>query len=351
MKKSLLALVVLGAFAGAASAQSSVTIFGKIDQALGKRVGQKDRQVIDTAGSRIAFRGYEDLGGGLGALFAIEHRFTPDTGTIGPGVQPSAASSTKFWEGFSFVGLRTQFGAFTLGRQYTSSFLTVQNNVDPFAGETVAALRDIGMGLQTSLTNTPIAVNPGTIRVSDSIKYALVAGGISFSADYAEAPAGQPDRPYSAAIAYTGGPFWAGVAYQNPGNDDDNLLNLGARYTFSNVTLSAGYSDGDTQRLSAAIGPQKVKAWLVGANIAVGVGDIKVGYADLKIGSLKANERFGLGYHHNLSKRTKLYVNYAHDGKGFHGAFSSPALINSPAVNPDLRNEKDGYDVGIQHNF
>ena len=89
MKKSLLALVVLGAFAGAASAQSSVTIFGKIDQALGKRVGQKDRQVIDTAGSRIAFRGYEDLGGGLGALFAIEHRFTPDTGLEFAGRVPS----------------------------------------------------------------------------------------------------------------------------------------------------------------------------------------------------------------------------------------------------------------------
>lgn len=359
MKKSLLALVVLGAFAGAASAQSSVTIFGKIDQAVGKRIGSRDKQVLDTAGSRIAFRGYEDLGGGLGALFAIEHRFSPDTGTVGPGVQPNSTSSSKFWEGFSFVGLRTQFGAVTVGRQYTSSFLTVQNNVDPFAGETVAALRDIGMGLQTSLTNSTITINPGQIRVSDSVKYALVAGGFSFSADIAETPAtGGTDRPYSAALSYTTGPFWAGLAYENPTGSDDNLLNIGARYTFGNVTLSGGYTDGDTQPFAASLGgvplgtvpSQKLKAWLVGANIAVGVGDIKIGYADNKVGSTKIAERFGIGYHHNLSKRTKLYIDYAHDSKGFNGAFYDRRLVNVPALN-DFRNEKDGYDIGIQHNF
>jgi predicted porin len=247
------------------------------------------------------------------------------------------------------VGLRTQFGAVTLGRQYTSSFLTVQNSVDPFAGESVAALRDIGMALQTSLTSTPITVNPGQIRVSDAVKYALTTGGFSFSADIAEAPAGQPDRPYSVGGSYTAGPFWAGLAYEDAGGADDNLLNLGARFTFGNVTLSGGYSDGDTNRLTAAIGSQKVKAWLVGANIAVGVGDIKVGYADLKVGNVKANERFGVGYHHNLSKRTKLYASYAYDSKGFHGAFQDPRLAG--VGSPDLRNEKDAYDVGIQHNF
>jgi len=334
MKKSLLALVVLGAFAGAASAQSSVTIFGKIDQAAGKRIGSKNKEILDTAGSRIAFRGYEDLGGGLGALFAIEHRFTPDTGTVGAGVVPNAASSSRFWEGFSFVGLRTQFGAVTLGRQYTSSFLTVQNNVDPFAGETVAALRDLGMGTNTSLTASSI----GQIRVSDSIKYALVANGFSFSADYAERTNG-PDRPYSVAASYTGGPFWVGIGYENPTGPNDNLLNIGARYTFGIVTLSAGMGNGDTNA------NLKLKSYLLGANVAVGTGDIKVGYADLKIGNTKMNQRFGVGYHYNLSKRTKLFLDYAHDSKGFAG--------NLPAVpaTADLRNEKDGYDFGIQHNF
>lgn len=140
MKKSLLALAVLGAFAGSAFAQaSSVTIFGKIDAAVGKPLYTNDKQVIDNAGlatggnSRIGFRGYEDLGGGLGAVFAFEHRFSVDDGT----------AAGTFWNGFSFVGLRhAKAGTLTIGRHYTSAFLGLQNQVDPFAGETVAALRN-----------------------------------------------------------------------------------------------------------------------------------------------------------------------------------------------------------------
>ena len=60
MQKSLIALAVLGAFAGAASAQSSVTIYGKLDQAIGKPTGTEDKQVMDNTGSRIGFRAYVD---------------------------------------------------------------------------------------------------------------------------------------------------------------------------------------------------------------------------------------------------------------------------------------------------
>ncbi|CAN7478529.1 porin [Rhizobacter sp. LjRoot28] len=327
MKKSLLALVVLGAFAGAASAQSSVTIFGKIDQAVGKPIGTKDKQVFDTAGSRIAFRGYEDLGGGMGALFAFEHRFAPDTGNYGGGAAPVAATTTRFWEGFSFVGLRTPYGALTLGRQYTSSFLTVQNQIDPFAGETVAKLRDIGMG---HAAGAPAAGAPGQIRVADSVKYALTASGFTFSADIAEATGA--DRPYSVAGSYQGGPFWVGIAYEDPTGVEDELLNVGARYTFGTVTLSGGVAEGKRNTPTN----NKVRGYLVGANIAVGTGDIKIGYADLKIGGVKLNQRTGLGYHHNLSKRTKLFVDVAHDSKA-----------TTPAGDP----EKIGYDIGLQHNF
>lgn len=335
MKKSLLALVILGAFAGAASAQSSVTIFGKIDQAALKRIGFNDKQIGDTAGSRIAFRGSEDLGSGMAAIFAFEHRFLPDTGTNGSGVQPTSASSSRFWEGFSFVGLRTPFGAMTLGRQYTSSFLTVQNQVDVFAGETIAALRDIGMG-----NSTVFAINGvGQVRVADSVKYAAAFSGVTLSADLAETPTGSPDRPYSVAASYGGGPFWVGASFENPAGAEDRLANLGARFTFGQVTLAAGLGNGKN---NAAV---KLKSFLLGANIAVGTGDIKVGYASLKLGSTDVNKRFGLGYHHNLSKRTKLYVDYAHDSKGFSGALP---VVPQTAI---LRTEKKGYDLGIQHNF
>lgn len=351
MKKSLLALVVLGAFAGAASAQSSVVIFGKIDQAIAKPVGTKNKQIMDTAGSRIAFRGSEDLGGGLSAVFAFEHRFNPDNGAV--------SSGTTFWEGFSFVGLRSAtMGGVTVGRQYTSSFLNLQNNVDPFAGETVAALRNIFMGGAYGTGAGALTPNdtynvwaggsvagitgptaPARGRQSNMVKYAVTFSGISLSADIAErnGPAGtggiaDVKRPYSAALTYAGGPFWGGIAFENAGGQWDRVLNVAAKYTFGGkFTLSAGMSDG---RVNAATN-NKLRSYIVGANIAVGSGDIKVGYAASKVAGVAVNSRLGLGYHHNLSKRTKLYVDFAHEGKAITGTPSS----------------KSGYDLGVQHSF
>jgi len=89
MKKSLLALAVLGVFAGAASAQSSVTIYGSLDLAVTKGNGgtASNNNANGTSkawiekqsnASRLGFRGNEDIGGGLSAQFQIEHRFTPE---------------------------------------------------------------------------------------------------------------------------------------------------------------------------------------------------------------------------------------------------------------------------------
>ena len=85
MKKSLLAFAVLGAFAGAASAQSSVTLYGLIDANLGKDIGSSAKRMAQGASSRLGFRGAEDLGGGTSAIFQIEHRFRPWNGTINGG--------------------------------------------------------------------------------------------------------------------------------------------------------------------------------------------------------------------------------------------------------------------------
>src|SRR5688500_4625327 len=126
MKKSLLALAVLGAFAGAASAQSSVTIYGSLDMALMKSNGgtagnngnpngtNKAWTLNQSNGSRLGFRGNEDLGGGLSAQFQIEHRFNPDTGN---------QTSTPFWAGRSYVQLSSaSMGRVYLGREYTPAF-------------------------------------------------------------------------------------------------------------------------------------------------------------------------------------------------------------------------------------
>src|SRR5450830_2157723 len=150
MKKSLLALAVLGAFAGAAQAQSSVTIYGIVDTGItytskaqttntptqtGINTGSKfavNSGVIQ--GSRIGFKGVEDLGGGLNAVFQLETGFNNDNGALNG--QDSATSNNLFRRK-SVVGLAGGFGSVLLGRQTDyADTISAYTAVNDFGGVT-----------------------------------------------------------------------------------------------------------------------------------------------------------------------------------------------------------------------
>lgn len=308
MKKSLLALAVLGAFAGAASAQSSVTLYGKLDLGFAKAAGSADKQVADGSSSRVGFRGVEDLGGGLKALFQFEHRFNPDTGTV---------TNTAFWHGLSTVGLGGSFGTVNLGRQYTAAFSLITNVIDPFGGDTVAGLR--GESLTKSVAR---------LRTDNSVRYDGAFGGLKVAADIAETPAGGVDRPYSVAAQYAAGPFMVAASYDNPTGANDNLATLGGSYTFGPAKVSLGIGRGDNNS------NVRVKQALAGVTVSVGAaGQVLAGYAQEEVGTADATKKVSLGYRHNLSKRTQLYTDVTR-------------------VNDLLsKTEKTGYDFGVIHTF
>jgi predicted porin len=249
MNKSLIALAALGALAGAAQAQSSVTIYGFIDQSLTKPYASEDKMVADGGfyggGSRLGFRGVEDLGNGYKATFGMEHRLSADTG---------AQNGAVFWQGYSTVGLVTPFGAVNLGRQYTPAFVMIQNQIDPFGGETVAQGREVGMrfGVVANGGSTGSAIYK--TRVSDSIRYDLSMAGFNLGVSIAEsAPnnlvGGVPtsnDKPFSIAANYAAGPFWIGLGYENPAAEDDKGWNIGGRYNFGFATAALGFGKGTT---------------------------------------------------------------------------------------------------------
>jgi len=318
MNKSLIALAVLGVFAGAASAQSSVTVYGKLNAELAKPIGSEDKQMVDVAGSRLGFRGVEDLGNGYKAVFGIEHRLFADTGT--------QASATNFWQGYSTVGLVTPFGAVNLGRQYTPAFLMIQNQIDPFGGETSAQGRDTGMRFG-GITK---------IRVADSVRYDLSMSGFNLGVSVAEANvtngggvSGAENKPFSIAANYGAGPFWVGIGYENPADEDDKVWNIGGRYNFGFLTASLGYGKGTTASGADA------KGWLVGVTVPVGAFDLKAMYASNDVDVVGDTKKAGIGAHYNLSKRTKIYVDYGKvGGKTQH-----------------FNAEKSGYDLGVKHVF
>jgi predicted porin len=121
MKKALVALAVLGAVSGAAMAQSSVTLYGVGDIALGKarsagdrKVGAESNTIVTNGTSRIGLRGKEDLGGGLWAGFNYEG---------GVNLANGATTGAGAWSRAAFVSLGSDaFGAVNLGRNLTPSY-------------------------------------------------------------------------------------------------------------------------------------------------------------------------------------------------------------------------------------
>jgi predicted porin len=285
MKKTLIALAAV-AVTGVAFAQSSVTIYGKVNVSLTKANGSST-QMNDIHGSRLGFKVVEDLGGGLKANAQIEHRFTPDTG---------AQSGDVMWNGLSTVGVSGAFGEIKLGRFYSANFLGANNKPDPFGGDGQGALR--GIGMQTTY-----------VRTANIIHYGGSFGGVkvALSTGLKE---GAAHAHNSVAVSYAAGPLDVGAG-TDQGADDGSVTNAYVTYDFGVVKLAAGLGNKKN--------PMGVKTngFLVGATIPAGPGRVLVGFARAKVdGAAEAsNQKIGLGYAYPLSKRTTLEATYGRDSK------------------------------------
>ena len=134
MKKTLIALAVLGAAAGVAHAQSNVTIYGIVDTGFIKKSG-RDVEMGENVNNRLGFRGVEDLGSGVKATFELERRFNLNNGT-----PKSTDSKDRDWDGAANVGLKSDtWGAVRLGRVNELTTETIRK-FDPFYQYGVAAM-------------------------------------------------------------------------------------------------------------------------------------------------------------------------------------------------------------------
>lgn len=346
MKKSLLALAVLGAFTGLASAQSTVTIFGLVDANVGKDIGSDDKRVGQGAQSRLGFRGVEDLGNGLKATFHIQHRFDSGTGA-GQGTPGASgttpASTSPFWQAEANVGLAGNFGNVRIGRQYTEAFYQ-QISADPWGYDTVANLKAIITG--------GIAAD----RANNSVSYWITQSGITFGAQIAEAndnggagsnqstpgTTGQK-RPSSFRLQYAAGPIAAGVSYDNPQDNDDNWTLLNGSFNFGVAKVGVFYGDGKNNATF------KRKAYGATVTAPFGPGEARAGIGELKgPGSLTGPDvlqrrQISVGYHYSLSKRTTIYGDLAN------AKTDNASISTAPGNNG--KNSDSAYDFGIKHVF
>lgn len=346
MKKSLLALAVLGAFAGAASAQTNVTVYGTLDVGVSK-ANNATTNIGAGDNNKLGFKGTEDLGGGLSALFQAEIRFDPDTGTTeGNGTRPMFQGQTR-------VGLAGGFGMVRLGRGLTAnqeSFAAfdpwgstrARGAMIPFAyGPYGSDPLNPGVAPQNRFTNalfynTPVMSGfQANVTVATKETGALLTGA-------AGTPAYTPTRtPVSFSGTYNNGPIGAMVGYERNAIDA-KVWNVGGTYVFGPAKLFVTYaksSKSDVAGLPVGVFPGGLplagldaKTWTLGTKVGLGVGSVLAAYGQSRPDDLAKVKRAALGYEYPLSKRTYLYtdaINMKTDG------------IDSVRT----------FDVGVHHNF
>lgn len=332
MKKSLLTLAVLAA-SSTAMAQSSVTLYGRLDAGFGRTttettgaapVASKSQTVVNSSTFRTTYwglKGTEDLGGGLRANFNLMSAFALDSGE---------GDTTGLFARTASVGLSGGFGNVMLGRQYTpyyDLFGAVEsiNNGNASPSEKV-----YGLGIKQGIT-----------RASNSIRYTSPEfSGVSASAlaglgenDQASGNlGGSATNTYSLNVIYKAGPILVGYGYheeklaQNTvgAPQDKNKYNMiGGTYDFGMAKVNAGY-----QKVSNDTGRDD-KEYNLGVTVPVGSAvKVYLGYADSNT-SAAGFDLNGSGYNllatYDLSKRTYLYTSYDRTSieKGVVGAIST----------------------------
>jgi predicted porin len=351
MKKSLIALAVLAA-AGAASAQSSVTLFGVVDATLAFGRGNvSDKNQLTDSGynsSRLGFRGTEDLGGGMSASFWLEAGINNDDGqgdaTNSNNQATGVGAAVAGRQGLTFnrrstVSLAGGWGELRLGRDYSPQFwnLTV---FDPFGTN----------GVGTTQTLNSIITGVTAVRTSNSIGYFLPGnlGGFYGQFQYymGENNSGtvteDDGNGMGLRVGFANGPFNVALATSRTeyAAGDVRQTNLGGQFDFG-VAKLLGHISRDRN------GPIDGKGWLLGGLFPIGAGEIRASYSRYENDGAGNPEtkKLAIGYVHNLSKRTAVYTTWArlkNDGGAAQALNGAVTSANSSS---------SGLDIGIRHSF
>jgi predicted porin len=345
MKKSLLALTLLGAFAGVAQAQTAVQIYGTVDAGMTKRTDQT-LAIGKRANNTLGFKGTEELGNGLKALFQLEIRYEPDTGTLESVTRP-------LFQGQSRVGLQGDFGMVRLGRGLTA-FQETATAFEPWHGLPTPA------GFQTDLqvagyTSDPLSpAGNSTNRFSNALFYnspEFAGFQVNTTIGTKEANAGAPlvgrgtavlpqypanaetsVTPYSISATYKNGPVAAMLA--NERNAVETRLWSIATSIFATPELKLMASYQRQNQDHTKLTNPMTKAWVLGANYTMGPGKVLVGYGQKNPDGVTKTKQTSIGYEYSLSKRTYVYADASHKK----GGTQVPQTINT-------------YSLGVNHAF
>ncbi len=337
MKKSLLALAVLGAFAGVASAQTNVTLYGVADVGFESfDNGDARTNGLESGGqsaSRVGLKGTEDLGNGLKAMFMLENGFDLDTGN-GTGNR------------YSYVGLGGEFGAVTLGRQNTP-LKDAYSKIDPFgAAGTIGNIENVFFG-----------GTAGNNRVANTVKFATPSysgfnGGVSYTFGEVE-DSNSSNRQLGLNLGYGNGPIDVQFGFADlKGNtaaipavgDDARRYFLGAAYDFGAAKLHAAYGDAKNEPVGGGTNV-KNRSGMVGVSVPFGASALMASYTLNQNRTIDDadTQHLALMYTYDMSKRTNLYAGY--------GYTRNDGAVNLRTRGGDVGDDPKVLAVGVRHKF
>lgn len=324
--KALTAIALSVLAATSAQAQSSVSLYGILDVSFGSfetayngavdspRLTQVESGKMTT--SFIGFKGVEDLGGGLKALFTLESFLRLDSGSSG------RSSADVFWARQASVGLSGDFGRIVAGR--TDNFLYQQALAfNPFGGS-------FGFSPTIRLTfGGPAGNDKGDSGWSNTISYYTPSfSGFSAAAQVQMGESDTEDNSGGLMAGYVSGPFAVGFGYQVVRSGEAPKVNLvspakqsfgllGLSYDFGAAKLFGQLGQLKGEGFAVPADNIKTKLYQLGVAVPVGAaGKVLASYGEsteeYDSGDIQ-HSIFTLGYDHNLSKRTDVYVVYMRD--------------------------------------
>jgi predicted porin len=366
MKKSLLVLAVAAAVPVLAQAQTNVTLYGRVDAAIGheSRGGLGGSAISLLSGvqssNRWGVRGSEDLGGGLKAIFNLEGGFDADIGrgqSLG-----SAGSNANTAGGLDFrrrsvVGLEGGFGTLVFGRDYDPLFRVLLGSDNLGLGHYSNVHTNFGTAYGVRIDNGIHYVSPNFGGIQGRLAYGFSEGFATTA--LVNKGAG---RALSFALEYAAGPLYVGLGYRaNTVNNiavgtsmttgTNKFTALGGRYNFGAFAVNAGFGRNDP----FGAGNNTRSLWL-GGDVQAGPGRLH-----LQLGSMKSDQALltvagakattiGITYNYPLSKRTNAYATFGQVSNNATGSFG--LSTSSTGVSPYAAgNDPRGIAFGIGHNF
>jgi predicted porin len=371
MQKKIIALAIAGLVSGVAYAQTNVTIYGVADaDYIYSKSDDNKFSGIDSggwSGSRIGFRGEEALGNGLKAIFTYEFGTNIDTNTN--------FSTTRQ----AFVGLAGNFGSVTLGRQYAPSFFflgaTSANDITGINPINLALNNEfavLGTGENSRWDNAIVYNSPnwsglefraiygfgeqvGPYRVGRGTPtFALDPTTGVVTATFPTVETGthrtSDGGRFGLGARYTNGPLYLTAMYQAAKDSSSDLEDgvkswaIGGNYDFKVVKVFANYVRQKFNWDSS----DKQTLWSIGLGVPVSAaGTVHFEYMQFKDkfwdGDNKA-KGYGVGYYHDLSKRTRIYtaISRINNDENMNWGFSKTKLADENNTN---------FQVGIRHMF